>query len=214
MVTNTYSGRQVASKVDAKGQQITYAYDSYKRVTQISKFPDGTNEHACQRVTYNYDSNPDTTNYLYTSYLAGRLASVHYAGASCSSGGNNYVDMYAYSQSGQVTRKTFRLTKGTASGDLEAVYTYDQEGKMLSQSYPLGTTFNYGYDASGRPTKMTDAGTSQDLVSAVTYGPAGELLSMTGASVGETRTYNANGQLTQLTGIGMNLQVQLCGAGF
>ena len=145
-VTNTYSGTVLASKVDAKGQKIAYTYDSYKRVTQVSKYPDGTNEDVCQRVTYNYDSDPDAPNYLYSQYLAGRLGSVHYAGAGCSSGGNNYVDAYAYSQAGQVTRKTFRLTKGTASGDLEAVYTYDSEGKMLSQSYPLGTIYNYGYD--------------------------------------------------------------------
>ena len=52
---------------------------------------------------------------------------------------------------------------------------YDSEGKMLSQQYPLGTTYSYTYDSMGRPTKMTDTGTSIDLVSTVTYGPAGEL---------------------------------------
>ena len=213
-VTNSYNGDTTLNyKIDAKGQKIAYTYDSYKRVTQISKYPDGVNEDVCQRVTYNYDSNPDTTNSNYTQYLAGRLASVHYAGAGCSSGGNNYVEMHAYSQAWQVTRKTFRLKKGSASGDLEAVYTYDQEGKMASQSHPLGTTYNYAYDTMGRPTKMTDAQTTYDLVSAVTYGPAGELLSMTGNSVNETRTYNANGQLTQLIGIGMNLTYNYPAAG-
>ena len=121
--------------------------------------------------------------------------------------------MYAYSQSGQVTRKTFRLTKGSATGDLEAVYTYDSEGKMMSQSYPLGTTYQYTYDNLGRPTKMTDTQLSQDLVSAVSYGPAGELLGMSGTSVGETRTYNINGQLTQITGIGINLKYNYAAAG-
>jgi len=114
-------------------------YDSYKRVTQISKYPDGVNEDLCQQVKYYYDTNPDTTNYLYNQYIAGRLTSVHYGGASCSTflsqggtatTGNNYIEMYAYSQAGQVTRKTFRLWKKvnsfnpvTVSADLEAVYT-------------------------------------------------------------------------------------------
>ena len=93
------------------------------------------------------------------------------------------------------------------TADLEAVYSYNQEGMLISQSYPLGTTYQYTYDAMGRPTKMTDTGAGQDLVSTVTYGPAGELLTMTGTSVGETRTYNSMGQLTQLTGLnGVNLK--------
>ena len=87
------------------------------------------------------------------------------------------------------------------SADLTAVYTYDQEGKSASMQYPLGTTYQSNYDNLGRPTMMTDTGTSSNLVSSVTYGPAGELLSMSGTSVGETRTYNALGQLKSLAGL-------------
>jgi hypothetical protein len=54
---------------------------------------------------------------------------------------------------------------------------------------------------------MTDKGTSSNLVSSVTYGPAGEMLSMAGTAVTETRTYNALGQLKTLVGLsGVNLQ--------
>ena len=74
---------------------------------------------------------------------------------------------------------------------------------MLSQSYPLGTTYSYTYDSMGRPTKMTDTQLSQDLVSSVTYGPAGELLDMTGTSVNEHRTYNSNGQVTRISNPGV-----------
>ena len=66
----------------------------------------------------------------------------------------------------------------------------------------------------GRPLKMTDTQLAQDLVANVTYGPAGELLSMTGSSVGETRTYNSMGQLSTLTGLnGVSLQYNYPGAG-
>ena len=113
-------------KIDAKGQMIAYAYDQYKRVTEIAKFPDGFKEDICQRVTYNYDTNPDISSYPYNSYLLGRMTSVHYGGAGCqtvganSLTGNNYVEMYAYSQAGQVTNKRLRLARWTGAGGLGA----------------------------------------------------------------------------------------------
>lgn len=56
---------------------------------------------------------------------------------------------------------------------------------------------------------MKDPGSGANLVSSVTYGPAGELLSMSGTAVGEIRTYNALGQLKTLSGLtGVNLQLQ------
>ena len=183
------------------------------------------NQDACQFVTYNYDTNPDITVYPYNQFTAGRLTSVHYGGKNCQTvgvdglTGNNYVEMYSYAQNGQLTNKRFRLTRqnsgGTAvSGDLESAYTYNMEGMLTSQTYPLGTRYWYTYDAMGRPTKMSDLTSGQDLVSAVTYGPAGELLSMTGTSVGETRTYNSMGQLVTLTGLnGVNLQYNYAAAG-
>ena len=62
-------------------------------------------------------------------------------------------------------------------------------------------------DTLGRPVGMQDTGTGSNLVSSVTYGPAGELLSMTGTAVGETRTYNALGQLKSLVGLsGVSLE--------
>ena len=48
-VTNTYNAdTTLAYKVDAKSQKIAYSYDSYKRVTQVSKYPNGVNEDVCQ----------------------------------------------------------------------------------------------------------------------------------------------------------------------
>jgi YD repeat-containing protein len=44
------------SKTDAKNIKAEYSYDSYKRVTQVRRLLNGT-EDRCQRVDYTYDEN-------------------------------------------------------------------------------------------------------------------------------------------------------------
>jgi RHS repeat-associated protein len=172
-------------------------------------------------VNYVYDANPLTGS---TTYMAGRLGGVAYAGANCqgNSGsygpwvsGNNYNEAFAYTQAGQVTNKTFRLIQySAASGsstiygtyaDLQANYTYDQEGKMLTQNYPLGDSYTYTYDSLGRSITMTDTTASSNLVTSVSYNPDGTLSSMSGTAASESRYYNTNGQVTQITGTGLNV---------
>ena len=70
----------------------------------------------------------------------------------------------------------------------------------MSVTYPNGQAYAYGYDTMGRPSGMTDQGTQQPVISSVSYGPAGELLSMSGV-VNETRTYNSRLQLTALNNV-------------
>ena len=67
-------------------------------------------------------------------------------------------------------------------------------------TYPNGQAYAYGYDTMGRPNAMTDQGTQQPVISSVSYGPAGELLSMSGV-VNETRSYNSRLQLTALNNV-------------
>jgi hypothetical protein len=76
---------------------------------------------------------------------------------------------------------------------------------MTCVAYPLGATRSIGYDSLGRPMSLSDSQYG-GLVGNVAYGPAGELMSMSGTAVNESRTYNAMGQLTQLTGIGVNIK--------
>ncbi len=67
---------------------------------------------------------------------------------------------------------------------------------MTAEQYPLsGPNLGYGYDTMGRLNTMTDLGTSTSIISGTTYGPASELLTMTGL-VAENRTYNSMLQLT------------------
>ena len=119
--------------------------------------------------------------------------------------------MYSYHNAGGVTKKRVQITGmpfGSNTVNMDAAYTYDGEGRVLSIRYPFGkvnsngTTvdgplYNYTYDSLGRLRSMTDQGNTV-WVNDVTYGPADEMLSMTANGFTETRTYNANLQLTEL----------------
>ena len=79
---------------------------------------------------------------------------------------------------------------------------YDNEGRMTSEAYPnSGPTYNYAFDSMGRINGMTDS-SSNTLVSGITYGPAGQLLTATYLGYNETRQYNVLNQLTRLTTTG------------
>ena len=122
-------------------------------------------------------------------------------------GSTSFIDMFSYSQPGQVTGKRLRVTKTqqnlsqtqTATGDLNLTYGYNAEGKMVSIGYPTGPSYTYSFDNMMRPSGMTDQ-SNIAVVNNVQYGPANELLSMNMPSAGtETRTYNSMLQLTNIT---------------
>jgi YD repeat-containing protein len=74
-VTYTYSSGRMASKTDAKGQQLTYQYDSYGRRTSVT----WANAPGGSKVlrTYSFDTNPvDAT---FSQNALGRLTAVQYA---------------------------------------------------------------------------------------------------------------------------------------
>src|SRR5262249_32294318 len=87
-------------------------------------------------------------------------------------------------------------TVTTMTQDLDGAYTYDTEGRMLTQSIPMGPTLTNTYDSMGRLTTLND-GTSS-VISSTTYGPAGELTAMSGAWGSESRGYNAMLQMVHL----------------
>jgi YD repeat-containing protein len=59
-VSYTYNADgSVATKTDAKNQQVQLSYDSYGRTTQVRRYPvAGGAEDTCQRTDLYYDSNP------------------------------------------------------------------------------------------------------------------------------------------------------------
>ena len=168
---------------------------------QLCSFSAGF-RYVSQRTTYAYEG---TNNGLSTA-TNGRVSQITYAGPH----GVSFVEMYSYHNAGGVTKKRVQITGtpfGSSTINMDAAYTYDGEGRVLSIRYPFGkvnsngTTgdgplYSYTYDSLGRLQRMTDGTTA--WVNDVTYGPADEMLSMTANGFTETRTYNANLQLTEL----------------
>ena len=197
-VTYTYNADgTVKTRVDAMNQKTEYSYDGYRRVTQIRY-----DNSSCAAVEIGYDSN--TVDPTYSQYTLGRMATRTYPGAGCDATAYKHVEMYSYSRDGRVTKKRFRMTRSVehagqyvpVSADLDSTYGYDGEGRLTSMTYPTGgSAVTYGYDAMGRLASMSSGGTT---VASATYGPAGELRTLTNWGRTETRTYNSRMQLTSI----------------
>jgi hypothetical protein len=107
---------------------------------------------------------------------------------------------------------------GTQTRNLDAAYTYDNEGKMTSVNYPTtyswngsqlvpatGPTYTTSFDAMSRPSSMVDQ-TNATKVNNITYNPANQLTAVTYFGANESRTYNTLNQMTNLTvGSTMNI---------
>jgi hypothetical protein len=77
---------------------------------------------------------------------------------------------YSYAQSGRVTGKRVAISRighngGISTANLDTAWTYDNEGRPLTMTYPVvndpstntptSTAFNYTYDAMGRAATMS-----------------------------------------------------------
>jgi RHS repeat-associated protein len=182
----------MATKTQAANTQTQYTYDSYGDLIQISRgtvsggtFTEDTN----QRVNYTYGGQGAQSN------SAGRVQSIAYSYVS-----PVYQETYQYTAPGQVTNKTIYVGNPNTYATLKATYSYDNEGRMLTVTYPydpaLGgsPSYTYGFDPMGRLNTMTSGNNS--VVSGVTYNAANQVLSIGG--IGESRVYNVNGQMTNL----------------
>ena len=160
--------------------------------------------------------------YRASSPTIGRLTAVQNAPTA---NADTFIEMYSYTQPGEITTKRLRLNRTVQSHpftiDLDAQYSYDNEGRMTSVTYPQSsyidpnslqvlpspvTTYTYGFDSMGRPTSMTGPGVdgwgnpaTVNIVNNVQYGPANEMLQMSYFGSTETRQYNTRLQMTHLT---------------
>jgi len=123
-----------------------------------------------------------------------------------------------------LAQATINLPSGTNGGNHGIMFraTTNAQAPSTGSFYLLelqNPTWTGGACSAGLVLQKSVSGTvttptSTDLVSTITYGPAGELVSMSGSSVGESRTYNSMGQLTQLTGLsGVNIKYNYPAAG-
>jgi RHS repeat-associated protein len=219
-VTYTYdNAHHVTNRTDALGQQTQYTYDSYGRLTEVQYFLldmwHNLNEDTTQRVTYSYDNaNQFTQNGL------GRLSQVTFGGGVADDFNDSYYYLYSYNTAGRVTSQQMAvqtLVNGLHGPQLNtwitftANYQWDNEGRMTSLQYPTvslpnnppwETSFTlqtaaYQYDVNGRMTGMTwDSGNGPQPYASATYGPAGQMLTLSYGAGTETRQYNSLLQLT------------------
>ena len=179
-------------------------------------------EDTCQRETYSYDTNPYDSNF--SQYAQGRLTAVQYKGGYNASSNptcnTTFTEMYSYSQAGAPLKKRLQITRSSlplSTLNLDATHTYDNEGRVTATQYPsawngsswvAGPNLGNSFDSMGHLSSLTDLASQTAIISAATYGPAGQLLSMTGVNgaPSETRTYNSIGQMTQLTSGSLNVQ--------
>ena len=239
-VSYTYnSDGTMATKTDANGNRFEFSYDAYKRVTQSRRIVHDAYsqfmEDICQRVDYYYDTNPLDGSFTQNGW--GRLTAVAWKGgrnsnmlgvSPCTVGvGTSFAEMYSYGSSGLPVKNRLRMYRPLyewqqpQTADLEASYTYDGEGKMLSMKYPdawnqdnqlvTGATYTYSFDSMGRPNKLVDNKGTPDWIKDVLYGPAGQLTQISWLRQVdyitnqyhdwgvETRNYNARVQMTSRT---------------
>ena len=125
-------------------------YDSLKRVKEIHRWI-GTVERYDQRVNLYYDSNPFDASY--GTNLTGRLAVTEswlmrknptWVGANTTPWAI-IREMYKYDQAGLVQGKRVWFGSNGAADWLDASYTYDTEGKMLTQTYPDALAMGASY---------------------------------------------------------------------
>jgi RHS repeat-associated protein len=204
-VSYTYNtDTTLATVVDANNHEKKFTYDTYGRVTQVARGTlSGTTftEDTTQRSNYTYDSS-HTTNCGSLTNTMGHVAEIDYQVVE---GRYAFAECYNYNTEGAVTKKTLTSSTSGAPPAMTATYSYDTEGRVSGLVYPGsgGPTLAYGFDTLGRPYSVTGGATT---VSAATYGPANQMLTLTTSAFSETRTYNANLQLTGLVSGGYSFQ--------
>ncbi|MFN7919438.1 MAG: RHS repeat-associated core domain-containing protein [Bryobacteraceae bacterium] len=191
--------------------------------------PSGT-EDVCQNTKFYYDGNP----YGYGANLVGRMAWVEYPICAPNKNGvaitRTVRDMSSYSTDGRQTGRRWRLVRPFegnlshtpfADADFSMAYdgiaglkqlvqpdfkTWDASNHTIYTS--AGYTLDYSFDSMYQLTGLTrkqGSNPAQNVVTGMTYGAAGELLTVQhwqtgGGNAGqyETRQYNVMGQLTRL----------------
>ena len=148
-VTYTYnSDKTLATKTDAKNQQVQYSYDSYKRVTQIRRgtpittagssprtpasartiLTTRTPTMEASRTTHWDGSRPCSTKAGRFLWEPGQLQYHLHRDVQLQPGGSGSEEAFADNR---------RMNQyGIVSVNLDATYTYDNEGRMTATQYP------------------------------------------------------------------------------
>ena len=131
---------------------------------------------------------------------------------------------YQYSSAGQTTGKRMTVSRNGYYGlnqiNLDAYWTYDNEGKVLTTQYPVvddpnsgnptSTAYTYTYDTMGRASTMTNGLNSpyDYVVNGLQYNPSDQMLQISyglnghgggSSAVSESRAYNSLNQVTSIS---------------
>jgi RHS repeat-associated protein len=202
---------RLTSVTDPASHTLSMSYDAASNQTRMI-YPDG------RIVNYNYDNDnrlssvtdwaSRTTSYSYDA--AGNLIKMNLP--------NHVITTYTYdadnrmialSNTGpagvisafQYTRDALGNRTGVTSsgGAVEtgnSNYSYDSMGRLLSATYPDGSTATYSYDAAGNRSKMVKVAGGLTTTTTYSYDAADELLQMMAAGITTAFSYDNNGNMT------------------
>ncbi|MFL5962076.1 MAG: DUF6531 domain-containing protein [Gaiellaceae bacterium] len=189
VVTNVYdpaSGR-VSQQTDANNKTTTFAWDP---ATQTATITDAR-AHVWKDIYQNnvlikqidpvgeatqlaHDTNLDTT-------------------AVIAPNGTDTTNM-TYDSRGNLLTTTAPISLGA---NVKKTYTYDAQNNVLTATDARGTVSQYGYDASGNTTSITQGG---QQIAGATYGSQGHMLTSTDGNGNETTySYDAEGNVASVT---------------
>lgn len=138
------------SSHDPKGQTLLYSYDELDRVLT----EDFTGQSGIE-VAYTYDMG---------SYAIGRLSSVD---------SSEVEKEFTYDILGRVTTETKNILSLFPAQSLSTAFTYSLAGNPKTITHPDGMVVSYKYDTAGQLESVQKDGAN--IVSSITYGPAGLL---------------------------------------
>ncbi|WP_354514240.1 MULTISPECIES: RHS repeat-associated core domain-containing protein [unclassified Luteibacter] len=182
---------------DAKGTVVTQTFDALGRKT-ADTYADAT-----LNAAYRYDETNSVTGCA-SSFPIGRLTRMVETAVTTT---------YCYDNEGRVTEK--RQTQGGTTDTTD--YAYTRAGRLAGTAMPSGAVVAYTRNTLGQITSISATpagGKATSIVSAVSYRPFGPVTGYTlGSGQVVTRTYDANGAVTDVNSAHFNAHYQRDAAG-
>ena len=159
----------VSSVTDANGNTTELEYDSKGNMLSAT-------DKIGVMMSYKYDSN-------------GNVSETKDA--------NGNIVVYTRDTDGRCIKTSALRTTSSGTENIEAYYSYDSDGNVVSKTEPLGNTTHYNYDVLGNLSSMINANGNKTKYE---YDSLGNLIKITYCdNTFETFTYDANGNTISAT---------------
>lgn len=173
----------LSSETQPGGMTTSYTYDAAGRIHTVTT-PDGV------VATRTYDD-------------GGRLTGVNYPGTTDDVSYTYFANGSRHSMTDGTGTTTYAYNANAAltsvqNGDGKSIgYGYDDASQLTSITYPGSKTVSYGYDNAGNMTSVTDWASRTTTLTVTADGLQNTRTDPSGVT--ETRSYNANDQLTDIS---------------